>query len=137
MPSDPPTAAELSATTEAVDAALDTLPAYGVHLGDAPTLVGVAGTVTTVATLLLGLTAWDRERVHHASFPAADVHDLVGRLLPMTAAQREEAGVPRGRSDVIAAGAVILDRVLARSGAERLTVSDADILDGIAWSLAT
>jgi exopolyphosphatase/guanosine-5'-triphosphate,3'-diphosphate pyrophosphatase len=136
MPSDPPTAEELAATTRLVDEALDTLPAAGVDLGAAPTLVGVAGTVTTVAGLLLGLRTWDRERVHHSSFPLADVHRLVARLLAMTVAQREAAGVPAGRSDVIAAGAVILDRVLHRSAAGHLTVSDADILDGIAWSIA-
>ena len=136
MPSDPPTRAEVQAATRAVDDALDTLPGYGVHVGDAPTLVGVAGTVTTLAMLLTGLDTWDRDRVHHASFPLADVHDLADRLLSMTAAERERLGVPAGRSDVIGAGAVILDRVLHRSAAERLTVSDSDILDGIAWSIA-
>jgi exopolyphosphatase/guanosine-5'-triphosphate,3'-diphosphate pyrophosphatase len=85
--------------------------------------------------LLTGLRSWDRERVHHASFPLADVHDLVARLLAMTSAERRRLGVPEGRSDVIAAGALILDRVLRRSGARRLTVSDSDILDGIAWSI--
>ncbi len=136
MPSDPPSRAEVDAATRAVDEALDTLPAYGVQLADAPTLVGVAGTVTTVASLLLGLEHWDRDRVHHAAFPVSDVHDLVSRVLRMTVREREAAGVPAGRSDVIGAGAVILDRVLARSGADRLTVSDSDILDGIAWSVA-
>ena len=135
MPSDPPTREEVEAAVAAVDEALDTLPSYGVVIGDAPTLVGVAGTVTTLAVLLLGLRTWDRERVHHASFPMADVHDLAQRVLAMTVAEREELGVPTGRSDVIGAGAVILDRVLRRSGADRVTVSDADILDGIAWSL--
>jgi exopolyphosphatase/guanosine-5'-triphosphate,3'-diphosphate pyrophosphatase len=136
MPSDPPRPEEVTAARNAVDAALDTLPEYGVHVGDAPTLVGVAGTVTTLASLLLGLRTWDRERVHHASFPVTDVHDLVERLLPLTVAERETLGVPSGRSDVIGAGAVILDRVLHRSGAPVLTVSDSDILDGIAWSIA-
>ncbi len=135
MPSDPPTAAELAAATRAVDEALDTLPSYGVHVGDAPTLVGVAGTVTTVATLLLGLDHWDRSRVHHASFAREDVHDLAERVHTMTVAELEALGVPRGRADVIGAGAVILDRVLLRSATDRLTVSDSDILDGIAWSL--
>jgi exopolyphosphatase / guanosine-5'-triphosphate,3'-diphosphate pyrophosphatase len=135
MPSDPPSSAEVEAATRAVDEALDTLPAYGVHVGDAPTLVGVAGTVTTVASVLLGLETWDRDRVHHASFALPEVHALTARLLAMTVAQREGLGVPPGRSDVIGAGALILDRVLLRSSAERLTVSDSDILDGIAWSL--
>ncbi len=55
MPSDPPTPDEVEAATRVVDEALDTLPSYGVHVGDARTLVGTAGTVTTVAALLLGL----------------------------------------------------------------------------------
>jgi exopolyphosphatase/guanosine-5'-triphosphate,3'-diphosphate pyrophosphatase len=136
MPSDPPTAAEIEAATTTIDEALDTLPSYGVHVEDAHTLVGVAGTVTTLATLLLGLEGWDRDRVHRATFSFADVHGLVERLLTMTAAERESLGVPSGRADVIGAGALILDRVLRRSGTQRLTVSDSDILDGIAWSIA-
>lgn len=136
MPSDPPTAAELEAATATIDEALDTLPSYGVRVGDAHTLVGVAGTVTTLATLLLGLGRWDRERVHLATFPFADVQELTERLLTMTAAERESMGVPAGRADVIGAGALILGRVLNRSGADRLTISDSDILDGIAWSIA-
>ena len=136
MPSDPPPRAEVDAAAAVVDEALDTLPSYGVRLGDAATVVGVAGTVTTLAAVLLGLEAYDRERVHHASFPRREVHDVVARLLAMTVAQREALGVPPGRSDVIGAGALVLDRVLRRSGASRLTVSEADILDGVAWSLA-
>ena len=134
--SDPPTAAEVTAARALVDEALDTLPSYGVEVEDARTLVGVAGTVTTLATLLLGLAAWDRDRVHHARFPVPEVHALVDRLLSLTVARREELGVPPGRSDVIGAGALILDRVLLRSAADELLVSDSDILDGIAWSLA-
>ena len=106
------------------------------QVGDAGTLVGTAGTVTTVAAILLGLDRYDRGRVHGASFAKADVHDLAARVLAMTVAEREGLGVPSGRSDVIGAGALILDRVLRRSGADRLTVSDSDILDGIAWSVA-
>jgi exopolyphosphatase/guanosine-5'-triphosphate,3'-diphosphate pyrophosphatase len=64
------------------------------------------------------------------------VHGLVERLLGLTVAEREALGVPSGRSDVIGAGALILDGVLRRSGAPVLTVSDSDILDGIAWSVA-
>jgi exopolyphosphatase/guanosine-5'-triphosphate,3'-diphosphate pyrophosphatase len=135
MVSDPPAQQEVEAATRMVDEALDTLPSYGVRIAEAPTMVGVAGTVTTLATLLLGLTSWDRDRVHHATFALHDVHELVARLLSMTVAQRQELGVPAGRADVIGAGAVILDRVLLRCGASLLTVSDSDILDGIAWSI--
>jgi exopolyphosphatase/guanosine-5'-triphosphate,3'-diphosphate pyrophosphatase len=136
MASDPPTSAELAAARDVVDAALDTLPSYDVRIGDARTLVGTAGTVTTVAALLLGLSAYDRARVHGATFPRADVDALVERVLAMTVTEREALGVPSGRSDVIGAGALILDRVLLRSSAEQLRVSDSDILDGIAWSVA-
>ena len=135
MPSDPPTAGEVDAATRALDEALDTLPSYGVEVGAAATVVGVAGTVTTVAAVLLGLTTWDRSRIHHARFPVADVHDLATRLLASTVAEREAMGIPSGRSDVIGAGALVLDRVLRRSPADALLVSDSDILDGIAWSL--
>ncbi|HET9758861.1 MAG TPA: Ppx/GppA phosphatase family protein [Nocardioidaceae bacterium] len=136
MPSDPPTPAELAAARDVVDAALDTLPSYDVRIGDARTLVGTAGTVTTVAALLLGLSAYDRSRVHGATFPRAEVDALVEQVLAMTVSEREALGVPSGRSDVIGAGALILDRVLLRSSAEHLRVSDSDILDGIAWSVA-
>jgi exopolyphosphatase/guanosine-5'-triphosphate,3'-diphosphate pyrophosphatase len=136
MPSDPPTSSELEAATRVVDEALDTLASYGVQIADAPTMVGVAGTVTTLAMVLRGLHQWDRDRVHHASFGLEEVHVLVARVLAMTVEERRRLGVPEGRSDVIGAGALILDRVLRRSGAERLTVSDSDILDGIAWSIA-
>ena len=65
------------------------------------------------------------------------MHELTARLLAMTVAERERAAVHApGRADVIGAGALILDRVLRRSGADRLLVSDSDILDGIAWSVA-
>jgi exopolyphosphatase/guanosine-5'-triphosphate,3'-diphosphate pyrophosphatase len=136
MRSDPPTPAEVAAATRLVDEALDTLPAYGVHVGEAATVVGVAGTVTTVGALLVGLRSWDRDRVHHATFHTSQVHELVERLLGMTVAEREGLGVPAGRSDVIGAGVLILDRVLTRSGSDRLLVSDSDILDAIAWSIA-
>ena len=136
MPSDPPTAAEVEAATQAIDAALDTLPGSGVDLARAGTVVGVAGTVTTVAVLLAGLDHWDREVVHHAVFPVDDVHALTQRLLGMTTGEREALHVPRGRADVIATGALVLDRVLRRTPVDSLLVSDADILDGIAWSRA-
>ncbi len=136
MPSDPPTAAELDAATRAIDDALDLLPEHGVDLADAGTVVGVAGTITTVAAVLQGLETWDRSRIHHARFPVADVHTLAERLTAMTVAQREGLHVPPGRSDVIGAGALILDRVLRRTGLDSLLVSDSDILDGIAWSVA-
>jgi exopolyphosphatase/guanosine-5'-triphosphate,3'-diphosphate pyrophosphatase len=137
LPGDPPTRDEVVAATEEVDAALDTLPGYGVDLAVARSLVGVAGTVTTVAAMVLDLPGYDRSRIHHARLPVAAVHDATESLLAMTHAQRR--GLPYmhpGRADVIGAGALILDRVLRRAPFASLLVSEADILDGIAWSIA-
>jgi exopolyphosphatase/guanosine-5'-triphosphate,3'-diphosphate pyrophosphatase len=136
LPSDPPSPDEVEAAVAAIDTALDQLPSYGVRVAEAGTVVGVAGTVTTLTAVLLGLTRWDRDRVHHARLERADLDALTRRLLAMSAAQRQELGIPEGRADVIAAGALILGRVLERAGAQTLLVSDSDILDGIAWSVA-
>lgn len=131
--SDPPSGDEVAACVSDVEAALDVCP---VDPGAAVTLVGVAGTVTTLAAGVIGLTAYDRNATHGARLPVAQVHALCDRLVGSTAAERAEmAWLHPGRADVIAAGALVLSRVLARSRVSELVVSEADILDGIAWSL--
>ena len=103
---------------------------------DAATVVGVAGTVTTVAAGVLDLPAYDRDAIDQAVLPVDQVHAMVDRLLGMTVAER--LALPwlhPGRADVIDAGALILSRVLRRTSVEHLVVSESDILDGIAWSL--
>jgi exopolyphosphatase/guanosine-5'-triphosphate,3'-diphosphate pyrophosphatase len=132
---DPPTAAEIAAAerdiTVAVRHALDVVPGR-----DAKTLVGLAGSVTTVAAIALGLTAYDPDRIHHARISAADVGRVTDDLLAATRAQRLAIPVMHpGRADVIAAGALILRTVMAESGATAVVASEHDILDGIAWSL--
>ena len=136
MPSDPPTVEEVAAATAMIDQALDGLPAHGVHPGRARTFVGVAGTVTNLAFVQLGLVEYDRFRVHHSRLTAAHVGALTERLLAMTTEQRIGLGVQPGRADVIAAGALILDRAVRRAGAAEVLVSESDILDGIVWSRA-
>lgn len=132
--SDPPTDAEVAAVLADVDAALDPCP---VDPAAAATVVGVAGTVTTVAAGVLGLTAYDREAIDQARLATDDVLALVDRLVAMPRAER--LALPwmhPGRADVIDAGALIVATVLRRSGAATLLVSESDILDGIAWSIA-
>lgn len=132
--SDPPTAAEIEACVADIDAHLDDCP---VDPADAATVVGVAGTVTQVAAVTLGLPAYSRDAIDQAELPVADVLATVDRLVSMTVAER--LAVPSmhpGRADVIDAGALILARVLRRAGVARLVVSESDILDGIAWSVA-
>jgi exopolyphosphatase/guanosine-5'-triphosphate,3'-diphosphate pyrophosphatase len=100
------------------------------------TLVGVAGTVTTVAALALGLPAYDPDRIHHARISAADVRRITGELLAADVAGRRALPVMHpGRADVIGAGALILRTVVALTGADSVIASEHDILDGIAWSL--
>jgi exopolyphosphatase/guanosine-5'-triphosphate,3'-diphosphate pyrophosphatase len=131
--SDPPTAAEVAACVADIDAHLD---ACRVSPADAATVVGVAGTVTQLAAVALDLTAYSRADVDQLVLPVADVHATVERLLAMTVAERLALpAMHPGRADVIGAGVLILDRVLRRTGAASLVVSDSDILDGIAWSI--
>ncbi len=133
--SDPPTATEVAAAREEVAAGV-ALAGGTVHLDRTRTLVGLAGSVTTVAATALDLPAYDAERLHHAQLTAADVRAAVDRLVGMSRAER--AALPfmhPGRVDVIGAGALVLEGVLDAVPVDELVVSEHDILDGIAWRL--
>jgi exopolyphosphatase / guanosine-5'-triphosphate,3'-diphosphate pyrophosphatase len=132
---DPPLAAEIEATQRDIDAALDEV-ADVVPAAKASTLVGLAGSVTTIAAIALGLDRYIPERIHHARVTAGQVSEITARLLGLTKAERSEIpGLHPGRIDVIAAGALILDRIMTRFAFPEVLVSEHDILDGIAWSL--
>jgi exopolyphosphatase/guanosine-5'-triphosphate,3'-diphosphate pyrophosphatase len=132
---DPPTPAQVQAATKDVDAALDRVR-EAVRVDLAASLVGLAGTVTTVAGIALRLPAYDPDRTHHARLAARDVARIAADLLRARAEERAALPVMHpGRVDVIAAGALILDRVVAAFGFDEVVVSEHDILDGIAWSL--
>jgi exopolyphosphatase/guanosine-5'-triphosphate,3'-diphosphate pyrophosphatase len=133
--SDPPTVDQIAATVADVQAALADA-AQVVPLDTAAAFVGVAGTITTLAALALGLERYDSEQVHGSRLTAEQVNDLTARLLGMTRAQRAaHAVIHPGRVDVIAAGALILKTLVERLGVSELLVSEHDILDGIALSL--
>jgi exopolyphosphatase/guanosine-5'-triphosphate,3'-diphosphate pyrophosphatase len=132
---DPPLAAQTGATVKDIDAALDEAAA-AVPAEKARTLVGLAGSVTTVAAIALGLDEYDSARIHHSRLSATRVHEIADSLLAMTRAERAAIPVMHpGRVDVIGAGALILDRIMTRFGFTEVLVSEHDILDGIAWSL--
>ncbi|WP_214103746.1 Ppx/GppA phosphatase family protein [Acrocarpospora catenulata] len=102
----------------------------------ARTLIGLAGSVTTVAGIALDLPAYDSEKIHHSRIPAPQVHEIAALLPTMTAEERAAIPVMHpGRVDVISAGALILDRIIRRYEFPDVLVSEHDILDGIAWSL--
>ncbi len=135
--SDPPTVDEVAEARGAIDAELDAVVTT-VDPERARTLVGVAGTITTIAALYLDLPAYQPDRIHGTRVPAADVAALTERLCDMTTAQRAQLGpMAPGREDVIHAGALILDRVVDRFRFPDVLVSEADILDGLARSLLT
>lgn len=141
LASDPASAAELVAARELIEAQLDraveVLGRSGVALTDAASLVGVAGTATTLGALHLGLDRYDEDRIHGARIPVAALAALADRLTAMTAAGRAELGpIQPGREDVIHGGALVLHAALARTGLDEVVISEADSLDGLAASLA-
>jgi exopolyphosphatase / guanosine-5'-triphosphate,3'-diphosphate pyrophosphatase len=133
---DPPDPAAVQAIVADVHAAFDEAERT-VPIATAATLVGVAGTVTTVAALAAGLPAYDADRIHLSVTSAAQVAEVTEKLLAMTHAERAALPVMHpGRVDVIAAGALVLRTLVERTGADAVVASERDILDGIAFSLA-
>lgn len=142
---DPPATSQVVAARADVDTALDRA-AEVVPLGAARTLVGLAGSVTTVTAFALDLDAYDPEQIHGAVLAVDTVRSACDALLRMSTARR--AALPfmhPGRADVIGAGALVWSRVVDRvvhetsaagSGLEVAVTSEHDILDGIAWGLA-
>jgi exopolyphosphatase/guanosine-5'-triphosphate,3'-diphosphate pyrophosphatase len=133
---DPPTAEQIAAAEADIAAAVDRALA-AVPGRDARTLVGLAGSVTTVAAMALDLPAYDPDRIHHARVSYEDVAKVTADLLAMPVARRLEVPVMHpGRADVIGAGALVLRVIMERAGLPSVVASEHDILDGIAWSLA-
>ncbi len=131
---DPPTPDELRAAADDIEAALDST---GDVLDEVGTLVGVSGTVTTMAAMVLGLSTYDRNRVHHARLRTVDLLAAVDEIVAMSVATRCRLGFMHpGRADVIGGGALVLSAVVRRAGVSETVVSEHDILDGIAWSMA-
>jgi exopolyphosphatase / guanosine-5'-triphosphate,3'-diphosphate pyrophosphatase len=134
--SDPPTQAEVEEATADIDRALQAVEG-AIAVREAETLVGLAGSVTTVAAIALGLPVYDPAQTHHATIPVAAVHAVSQQLLGQTHDERATIrSLHPGRIDVIGAGALVLDRTMQRFGFGELVASEHDILDGIAWSIA-
>ena len=125
LPSDPPTASQLRAVRDHAAAAL---PSWRVEHG-----VGVAGTVTTIAALDLGLAAYDPDRVHGHVLTRAALEVQLERLagLPLAERLRVPALEP-GRAPVIVAGAAIVAAAMSACELETLVASERDLLDGVA-----
>jgi exopolyphosphatase/guanosine-5'-triphosphate,3'-diphosphate pyrophosphatase len=137
---DPPSPAEVEA---AVRVAGDVLAEAfaAVPVAKARGWIGVAGTVTTLAAIAKGLTAYDPDETHLARLPFDQVREITERLIGMTRDERAAIGAMHpGRVDVIIGGALVVrtiaDHLAAHSDVAELVASEHDILDGIAYALA-
>jgi exopolyphosphatase / guanosine-5'-triphosphate,3'-diphosphate pyrophosphatase len=136
LASDPPTPTEVEALRRDVREQLGKVRAV-LDPGSAERVVGVAGTITTVTAIALDLEVYDPERIHHAAIDAARIGQTAERLAAMTTVERAALPVmAKGREDVIAAGALLLDEICRTFGFQRVIASEADILDGVLLGLA-
>jgi exopolyphosphatase/guanosine-5'-triphosphate,3'-diphosphate pyrophosphatase len=134
---DPPGPAELSQAISVVAAYLEDVERELPRLKEAVTLVGLAGTVTTVAAVEIGLLEYDRDRIHHYVLTKAAAEDVFRTLATEPRAQRiHNPGLEEARADVIVGGTAVLVTILRRFGFDQCLVSEADILDGLVASLA-
>ncbi len=101
----------------------------------AKTVVGVAGTVTTVAAHALGLTTYNPDVLHGASITKDQISKTAQDFINLSIDERKSLPyMHEGRIEVITAGAIVLDEVMKALGAKTLIASERDILDGVAWS---
>lgn len=132
----PPTSAQINAAITDIDMAIADA-AKVVPITTAQTLVAVAGTATTVAAAALELPSYDRYVIHLSRISAEKVHKVAAMFQRLTRDEIANLGYMHpGRVDVITAGALVLSRVIAATGATEFVASESDILDGIAWKLA-
>ena len=134
--SDPPAPEEIENARRDIQEAISVAAAI-VPITKAKTLIAVAGTATSVAASALGLAQYDRHQIHLARVSADQTHHVASTFAVMNAEQRSHVGfLHPGRADVFAAGSLVLSEIMKATGANEFVASEADILDGIAWSLA-
>jgi exopolyphosphatase/guanosine-5'-triphosphate,3'-diphosphate pyrophosphatase len=134
--SDPPPVAEVTSAMNHLDSVLG--PAVA-GLDPVTSVVGVAGTITTVAAHALALSSYDRHAIHGARLSVDELRSACLSLVQMSVADRRALPFMHpGRADVIGGGALVLDRVLEQLplDTDTVVVSEHDILDGIAWGVA-
>lgn len=133
---DPPRPEELSAAISVTDAHIEDVLRELPTSGSAKTLVGVAGTITTAAAVERGLVVYDRDLIHHFRLTHAAAEDVFRTLATESREDRiHNPGLEEARADVIVGGLCILVAIYRRLGFDEMTVSESDILDGLAFSL--
>jgi exopolyphosphatase / guanosine-5'-triphosphate,3'-diphosphate pyrophosphatase len=131
---DPPTSTQLAACVSDVRRELARVREL-IDVTQARTVIGLAGTVTALSAMQLGLTHYDATRTHHSRLSATQVAELCRRLTQATVVERRKLLVEPARAEVIVGGAVVLATTMNELGLTELLVSERDILDGLAASL--
>ena len=134
--SDPPAAEELSQAFDIVRGHLDDVARVIPSVADVRRFVGLAGTVTTMAAVELGLADYDRDRIHHFVLTRAAAEDVFRTLATESRRRRiHNPGLEEARADVIVGGAIIVCAIMRYFEFAECLVSEADILDGLVLSL--
>jgi exopolyphosphatase / guanosine-5'-triphosphate,3'-diphosphate pyrophosphatase len=134
--SDPPAAEELSQAFDIVRGHLDDVARVIPSVADVRRFVGLAGTVTTMAAVELGLAEYDRDRIHHFVLTRAAAEDVFRTLATESRRQRiYNPGLEEARADVIVGGAIVVCAIMRYFEFSECLVSEADILDGLVLSL--
>ncbi len=132
---DPPAPEEIENARKDIQEAISVAAAI-VPITQAKTVVAVAGTATSVAASALGLEKYDSHLIHLARVSAEQTHLVALTFQKMNAEERSKVGfLHPGRADVFAAGSLVLSEIMKATGATEFVASEADILDGIAWSI--
>ena len=135
LPSDPPTQQEVEAATRDIRNQIE-LIARTVPIRTETTFIGLAGSVTTVAAMALGLHEYDADLIHGSALSMEEVDAVTNEMLHMTRAQRAELGFMHpGRVDVIGGGALVLRESMRLLGFTQVVVSEKDLLDGVVIAL--
>ena len=135
--SDPPDPLELSQALSVISLHIDDVLREIPMAPEAATFVGLAGTVSTAAAVELGLAAYDREQIHHFELSREAIEDVFRTLATENLADRmANPGLEPQRADVIVGGMCVLVSIMRRFGFASCLVSEADILDGLAMSIA-
>jgi exopolyphosphatase/guanosine-5'-triphosphate,3'-diphosphate pyrophosphatase len=135
--SDPPKPEELSAALSVIEAYLDDVVREVPEVLQARRLIGLAGTITTVAAVEMGLPTYDRDKIHHFVLTHDAAEDVFRTLATESREQRlHNPGLEEARADVIVGGCCVLVKIFRHFDFDEMLVSEADILDGLAASIA-
>jgi exopolyphosphatase / guanosine-5'-triphosphate,3'-diphosphate pyrophosphatase len=133
---DPPRPEELTACISLTDTYIEDVVRELPAVAGARTVVGLAGTVSTVAAVEIGLATYDRDRIHHFVLTRHAAEDVFRTLATESRADRiHNPGLEEARADVIVGGCCVLVALFRRLGFDEMLVSESDILDGLALSL--